>query len=497
MNLTARAIRRHALSPKPHLDMKEDEDGALTFLPRCAELSSEEFHQVFERNPCAETLYSLDRPGLGRVRVVLTDEQHEVLKRMKRVRNIKGDLKERLKRDPVQAFDGIADQVSLPYGERVIGIGEFEFAATPRPSSVEPTMAALWQSGAGGGLRPPEHDSAANQASEGEQEVQASTEAVRASSGLEDPISEVPRHDGGNANSNAAIGEAGSGQTQVPKKYLLIETNEESVRSGFLSEAETAKRFAGATDFERPRALRQDRNLHHHQEHGVQWLQTCAQIPGRKGVLLADDMGVGKTVQVLTFLAWCIESGKFRDLSRHEPPFRPILIVAPLILLDTRTWEKEMENFFTSDGVIFWPVLSLHGDQLAQLRRHDAEGPEVEIGKPALDLNRIQRHKVVITNYETVKNYQHSFAYMKDGKPLWSFVISDEVKWTPLSRPFFSFNKLRLSVPMSASPLPHTITMTTNVPAAVRPLARSPFQFFPFQFFPFQFFPFQFFHACP
>jgi len=39
-----------------------------------------------------------------------------------------------------------------------------------------------------------------------------------------------------------------------------------------------------------------------------------------------------------------------------------------------------------------------------------------------LDLNRIQRHKVVITNYQTLKNYQHSFAYLKDGKALWSFV---------------------------------------------------------------------------
>lgn len=165
-----------------------------------------------------------------------------------------------------------------------------------------------------------------------------------------------------------------------------------------------------------------------HQEDGVRWLQTCSQIPERTGVLLADDMGVGKTVQVLTFLAWCIESGKFPDLSRSEPPFRPILIIAPLILLDTRTWEVEMENFFANDGVVFWPVLSMHGEQLAKLRRDDAEGREIEIGKPMLDLTRIQRHRVVITNYETIKSYQHSFAYMKDGKPLWSFIVSDEAQ---------------------------------------------------------------------
>ena len=87
-----------------------------------------------------------------------------------------------------------------------------------------------------------------------------------------------------------------------------------------------------------------------------------------------------------------------------------------------------MENFFSNDGVVFWPVLSLHGDQLAKLRRDDAEGRELEIGKPILDLNRIQRHRVVITNYETVKTYQHSFAYLKDGKPLWSFIVSDEAQ---------------------------------------------------------------------
>ena len=131
-------------------------------------------------------------------------------------------------------------------------------------------------------------------------------------------------------------------------------------------------------------------------------------------------MGVGKTVQILTFLAWCIESGKFPGLSESEPPFQPILIVAPLILVDTRTWEKEMEKFFANEGVIFWPVLSLRGDQLAKLRLDDVAGREIEIGTPILDLNRIQRHKVVITNYETIKSYQHSFAFVKDGTPLWS-----------------------------------------------------------------------------
>jgi hypothetical protein len=245
------------------LDMKEDQDGALTFLPKCAELASEEFHQAFERNPGAQNLYSLDQPGLKRVRVVLTDEQHEILRRMKRVRRVKGELKDRLKRDPVQVFDGVADQTELPYGERVIGIGEFEFAPMPRPGSAESTMAALWQSGTAGNLEPPDEPTA-GQISEGTREEQASTGAAPALSASADSTAEAPTEGRGEARSE--IAEDGAGQEAIAKKYLLIETNEESVRTGFVSEAETAKRFAGAANFERPHALRQDRNLHSHQE---------------------------------------------------------------------------------------------------------------------------------------------------------------------------------------------------------------------------------------
>jgi hypothetical protein len=127
------------------LDMREDSDGVLSFLPKCPELATEEFQQVFERNSGAEKLYSLDRPGLARVRIVLSNEQHEVLRRMKRVRRVTGEAKERLKRDPVQVFDGVADYVELPYSERVTGIGAFKFVPMPRPSMEEAAMAELWQ----------------------------------------------------------------------------------------------------------------------------------------------------------------------------------------------------------------------------------------------------------------------------------------------------------------------------------------------------------------
>ncbi len=410
------------------LDMREDEDGALTFLPKCAELAEEDFHQVFERNAGAEKLYNLDRPGLGRVRIVLTDEQHQVLQRMKRVRRVKGELKERLKREPIQVFDGIADHIDLPYGDRVIGVGDFPFAPTPKATNTESAMARLWQ-GEGDQQAGTSGETGADAEVPGSGHDAQEDETGNVSGPLEATDAAEGNAPDGRQDTDAPAQEGTGDIPRAPgKKYLLIETNEDSVRNELVSEAENASQFARGVAFERPRAFREDRSLRPHQEDGIRWLQTCSRIEERTGVLLADDMGVGKTVQILTFLAWCIESGKVPSLSRSEPPFRPILIVAPLILVDTRTWETEMENFFSNDGVVFWPVLSLHGDQLAKLRRDDAEGRELEIGKPILDLNRIQRNRVVITNYETVKSYQHSFAYIKDGEPLWSFIISDEAQ---------------------------------------------------------------------
>ncbi len=58
----------------------------------------------------------------------------------------------------------------------------------------------------------------------------------------------------------------------------------------------------------------------------------ATELPAQAGgCLLADDMGLGKTLQTLLFLAWLIEEEeKWQD----APPWNPIPIVAPLILLD-------------------------------------------------------------------------------------------------------------------------------------------------------------------
>ncbi len=432
------------------LDIREDETGALTFLPRYSDVGKELLQEAFERNPGAEKIYTVDRGGQGRTRVVLNDDQHEVLKRMKRVRQVRGDMKDKLKQDPLSVFDGV--EIDEPqYGSRVIGIGEMQFAPIPKPFISISSMSNLWKdvplsatlgSGNETGSASPLNDGRQPE-SEPNGNIDAPTPGPTPTltSGADDrggtPEAELP------AQSPASA-----------PKVLLIETNEESVRDDFLESSERASNQAvPVVEYQRPESLLPKTSLKPHQVEGVRWLQTCARIADRRGVLLADDMGLGKTLQILSFLAWCIESGRFPELSRPKPPFSPILVVAPLILVDTRVWEREMEQFFHEEGSVFWPVVTLHGGTLASYRRQDVGGSETQICAPALDLNRIRRHRVVITNYDTLKNYHYSFASLQDGRPIWSVVVADEAQE-------FKIPNTRLSHAMKAIDPPFRIACT-------------------------------------
>jgi len=409
------------------LDIYEDEAGAVTFLPRCPEVSPADFHNVFERNSAAQGLYSIDAPGLHRVRVVLTDRQREVLKRMKRVKRLSGPQKASVQANPAQVFDGVLDSVELPYGERVVGIGDFQFTPTPKAVAPDGGMAPLWQDAApepsGEGELPPDKLGAddvtgRDSAPEGGSDREGmTTERQAGASGPEQP--DRPDNDG-----------TPDEEVERRRQFLLIETNEDAVRPESIANAlRAAAADHPVSAFERPNALSGTVTLQQHQVDGIRWLQTCCRVPERRGVLLADDMGLGKTLQVLSFLAWAIESGRLPDVAADRPPYRPILLIVPLILLENGTWESEMERFFEGKGCIFMPVLNLHGEKLRWLRADpDPPGRETEIGRPILDLDRLQRYRIVITNYETITNYQHSFAYLHSGKPLWSAIVTDEAQ---------------------------------------------------------------------
>jgi len=152
-------------------------------------------------------------------------------------------------------------------------------------------------------------------------------------------------------------------------------------------------------------------SLKEHQVAGVDWLKK-AWCAGRTGVLLADDMGLGKTLQALTFLAW-LREGMIKGEIRRAP----ILVVAPTGLL--ANWEREHDIHLFGDGL--GEPLRAHGQALRDLRV--SQGSELQLATPLLNERRLLGADWVLTTFETVRDYQHSF-----GRIPFAAVVMDEVQ---------------------------------------------------------------------
>jgi len=151
-----------------------------------------------------------------------------------------------------------------------------------------------------------------------------------------------------------------------------------------------------------------------HQQEGLRWLQQHW-VNGSPGALLADDMGLGKTLQVLAFLAWQQEEMIAGRWSR-----RPLLVVAPTGLL--RNWRDEHDRHLAGAGL--GELLEAFGPGLRRLRSaQDREGGELASGLPSLDTAALGRADWVLTTYETLRDYQHSFSRVH-----WGAIAFDEAQ---------------------------------------------------------------------
>lgn len=178
-------------------------------------------------------------------------------------------------------------------------------------------------------------------------------------------------------------------------------------------------------DLEIPHDLKYGVTLKKYQKKGLAWLENSFKMKevGRKGVLLADDMGLGKTLQILSFIHWLKDKEQYNNKYFNTQNKKPILIVAPVILLDN--WANEYHKFFNG---LFGEPLVLHGENLRRLKIR--EGKEYYQFKLStceatlhLDIDEIKTSNIVITNYDTLVNYEFSFASID-----WSVVVLDEAQ---------------------------------------------------------------------
>ena len=149
-----------------------------------------------------------------------------------------------------------------------------------------------------------------------------------------------------------------------------------------------------------------------HQQDGLAWLQGHWEA-GNWGALLADDMGLGKTLEALAFLSSLKKHAESEDL-----PHQPMLIVAPTGLL--KNWKDEHDKHLSGAGL--GRVVEAHGSALRHLRKGGAgRGGELAGGQPLLDLEGLKTADWVLTTYETLRDYQHSF-----GRVHWRVGVFDE-----------------------------------------------------------------------
>jgi len=457
------------------LDFEYHPDGSLSFVPRCPELGGSEFATVFLRNPKAARVYALDGDDGRRIRILLDERQQAVLERMKRVSGVRGEQRQRAERNPEAFFDGVLGDVEIQYGPRVTGVGELTF--TPMPSNPQsggvlqrmldgigsdagPADGAdtIGSAEASGEAKDPAMD-AGEAPSRGHaritvegadgHEVEVEFDSAAALTAFREKVaSAVARgqttieHDGRRVQVDEELldeitrrrgrGTPPESRSPTGKKYLLIYTNEEELVAEDVVAADAAAAMAAEPIFALPDSLSETVTLKHHQLDGIRWLGRCAAMaPARRGVLLADDMGLGKTLQILTHLARLIESEGIADRPGQGDvgPWRPILIVAPLMLVENETWLREMSARFRDDGEIFRPWLTLYGPSMATVRATEPpRGKETDTGRPSLDAEKLMRYRVVVTTYETIVNYQHSFAQLHAGRPLWSAIVTDEAQ---------------------------------------------------------------------
>lgn len=150
---------------------------------------------------------------------------------------------------------------------------------------------------------------------------------------------------------------------------------------------------------------------------------TKAWQSGLPGILNADEQGLGKTLQTITFLNWLQAHMRHPQAAKRGP----ILVVAPTSLLVN--WEQEVERHVEPGK--FGRLKPLYGGAIATSKRRGLRGVDTDRGLPVLDLDWLddaredgRAHRYwVLTTYTTLANYQHSL-----GTIPFSAVVFDEIQ---------------------------------------------------------------------
>lgn len=416
---------------------RNEDDGSLSVLPVIDGLG-EDLLPILDRrvqgSPRVQPLLSLEDSQGRRTRIIASPQIREALEQIKRQRRLTGERRRRLLERPREVLsqpaitlddfsdrvkeiglyqyrfypflskkpgDWIPDEIGITF-EREDGEGETE-RLTLTPEAVEELLAAYEQA-TREGHSTFEYDGKRFS-------ITGSTgEQLRA---LKQAVEQLAQR--------AGPGEAEPGHQQPQVLIIYENVEEQDYTLQVATEAE-----APTPTVQVPGTLGSDYKLLRHQLAGLAWMQSLAAGGARNGGLLADDMGLGKTLQIWSFFE-SLRSGHTHDQECSACGGRctfNVLVVAPVGLLEV--WREEYHKFFTGDDALPREMIYILHDHDLRRMRHEGAGREIigrGAGTTSLDLQRLLRYPVILTSYETVRDYQFSLCQIE-----WSAVVVDEAQ---------------------------------------------------------------------
>ena len=426
--------QEEVVAPKTvRLRLRESGD-SVEIIPDAAGIDSEKFEKVFDKFPNPETTYNLPQPGGGRTRVLFQEKQKETLQTLKHYRRVSREQLAEIAEQPQAYFD--AEIVELDptddtpsFSERVREIGIYK----PRVYAFVSPYKSEWIPGI---LVEDESETRTKLQIKTEEEFTDLKLVIHKAKrigqnrvkwkGQEFPVSDVEKHlpfieKQLKHRKKPSRSDGEKSETTV----LIIEENiEETDYVEQMSGSQVEEPFRHL--LEPTPNLKQDVELLPHQEEGLAWAQQLWEN-NYLGGLLADDMGLGKTLQMLCFLEW--HHAKFR---LPESQRKPYLIVAPIALLEN--WAAEYPKFFDKGSLEF---ITLYGKALQNFKCDPSDADNLQIPeiqgaerlqelrkrRGALDAKRLQNADVVLTTYETVRDFQLDL-----GLVSWATVVIDEAQ---------------------------------------------------------------------
>ena len=426
--------QEEVVAPKTvRLRLRESGDD-IEIIPDVADVNSKQFEEIFDQFPTPQTTYNLPQPNGGRTRVLFQEKQKETLQTLKHHRRIPRKQLAEIAEHPQLYFDPEVVELdptdeTPSFSERVREIGIYQPRVYPFVSPYKSEWIPGFLVEDESGTRTKLQIKTDEELTELKQTIHEAKRTGQKQIKWKDrelPVSDIEkqipfiekqlRH-----RKKPSRAEGEKSETTV----LIIEENiEETDYVEKTSNSHVEEPFRHL--LEPTPNLKQAVELLPHQEEGLAWAQQLWEN-NYLGGLLADDMGLGKTLQVLCFLEW--HHAKYR---LKEPRRKPYLIVAPIALLEN--WAAEYPKFFDKGSLDF---ITLYGkalqnfkcdpDDAGNLEISDIEGAkrlqELRKRRGALDVKRLQNTDVVLTTYETVRDFQLDLGLIS-----WATVIIDEAQ---------------------------------------------------------------------